>query len=251
MVRKRSICAWVFASPASILSSAKFTQLLAKWSATTKCCSLREPRLGEVPGIHYLRQRAEADAIRTAAQRGRRAVVIGASYLGMEVAFSLQEVGLSVTLIEAGPRVFPFLEAPEISTFFQTVVGQRGIAVRLNDTVERFTGTDRLEGVETLSGDTLPADLVVIASGVVPITEFLKDSGVTLDGDGFIQADAMLRTSAAGVFAAGDAVDFYDPVFARRRNVQHWDNAVRQGRLAARNMLGRRQRYDEVSAGGR
>jgi NTE family protein len=70
---------------------------------------------------------------------------------------------------------------------------------------------------------------------------------VALDGKGFIQADAMLRTSAVGVFAAGDAVDFYDPVFGRRRNVEHWDNAVRQGHLAARNMLGRRQRYDEVS----
>jgi NADPH-dependent 2,4-dienoyl-CoA reductase/sulfur reductase-like enzyme/predicted acylesterase/phospholipase RssA len=200
-----------------------------------------------LPGIHYLRQRAEADAIRTAAQSGLRAVVIGASYLGMEVAFSLQKLGLSVTLIEVGPRVLPLLKAPEISTFFQAVVGQRGIAVRLDDTVVRFIGTDRLEGIETRSGETLPADLVVIASGVVPTTEFLKDSGVALDGDGFIQADAMLRTSAAGVFAAGDAVDFYDPVFARRRNVEHWDNAVRQGRLAARNMLGRRQLYDEVS----
>ncbi len=222
----------------------RYGQMLLAPGATPRRSSAAGHAL---PGIYYLRQRAEADAIRTAARSGRRAVVIGASYLGMEVAFSLQELGLSVTLIEVGPRIFPLLEAPEISTFFQTVVGQRGIAVRLDDTVERFTGTDRLDGIETLSGETLPADLVVIASGVVPTTEFLKDSGVTLDGDGFIQADAMLRTSAAGVFAAGDAVDFYDPVFACRRNVEHWDNAVRQGRLAARNMLGRRQRYDEVS----
>jgi NADPH-dependent 2,4-dienoyl-CoA reductase/sulfur reductase-like enzyme len=91
------------------------------------------------------------------------------------------------------------------------------------------------------------ANYLCVLQFVVPATEFLKDSGVTLDGDGFIQADEMLRTSAAGVFAAGDAVDFYDPVFGRRRSVEHWDNAVRQGRLAARNMLGRRQRYDEVS----
>lgn len=198
-------------------------------------------------GIYYLRQLADADAIRTAAQRGRRAVVVGAGYLGMEVALTLQKLGLSVTLIESAPRVLPRLEAPEISTFFQMVVGQRGIAVRLDDTVERFIGTDRLQGIETRSGETLPADMVVLASGVVPTTEFLKNSGVALDRDDFIEADAMLRTTAAGVFAAGDAVNFYDPVFARCRNVEHWDNAVRQGRLAARNMLGRRQRYDEVS----
>jgi NADPH-dependent 2,4-dienoyl-CoA reductase/sulfur reductase-like enzyme/predicted acylesterase/phospholipase RssA len=210
------------------------------------------PRRSSVPGndlagIYYLRQRADADAIRAAAQSGRKAVVLGASYLGMEVAFSLQKLGLSVTLIEVGPRVLPFIQAPEISAFFETAASQRGIAVRLNDTAERFTGAGHIEAVETRNGETLPADMVVLASGVVPATEFLRDSGVTLDEKGFIQADAMLRTSAVGVFAAGDALDFYDSVFACRRNVEHWDNAVRQGHLAARNMLGRRQRYDEVS----
>ena len=200
-----------------------------------------------LPGIHYLRQRPDADAIRVAAQQGRRAIVIGASYLGMEIAFSLQKLGLLTTLIEVGPRVLPFLQALEISAFFQAAAAQRGIAVRLNDTVERFIGTDHVEAIETRSGDTLPADLVILASGVLPATGFLKDSGVALDDDGFIQADSMLRTDAVGVFAAGDAVNFYDPVFSCRRNVEHWDNAVRQGRLAARNMLGRRQRYDEVS----
>src|SRR5271167_4468262 len=170
----------------------RYGQMLLAPGATPRQSSAAGQTL---PGIYYLRQRADADAIRTAAQRGRRAVVIGASYLGMEVAFSLQELGLSITLIEAGPRVLPLLEAPEISTFFQTVAGQRGIAVRLDDTVERFTGMDRLEGIETRSGETLPADLVVLATGVVPTTEFLKDSGVTLDGAGFIQVDAMLRTS--------------------------------------------------------
>jgi pyruvate/2-oxoglutarate dehydrogenase complex dihydrolipoamide dehydrogenase (E3) component len=152
----------------------------------------------------------------------------------MEVAFSLQQLGLSVTLIEARPHVLPLLEAPEISTFFQRVAGQRGIAVRLDDTAERFTGTDRLEGIETRSGETLPADLVVLASGVVPATEFLKDSGVTLDGDGFIQADEMLRTSAAGVFAAGDAVDFYDPVFGRRRSTRAYPRSTASLSFAAR-----------------
>jgi NADPH-dependent 2,4-dienoyl-CoA reductase/sulfur reductase-like enzyme/predicted acylesterase/phospholipase RssA len=200
-----------------------------------------------LPGIHYLRGRDDADSIRIAAGSARRAVVVGASYLGMEIAFSLQKIGLSVTLIEMGPRVLPFLEAPEISAFFQAAASERGIAVRLDDTVERFTGVGHVEEIETRNGEVLPVDLVVLASGVTPATDFLKDSGIALDEGGFIQADAMLRTSAEGVFAAGDAVDFYDPVFACRRNIEHWDNAVRQGRLAARNMLDRRQRYDEVS----
>jgi NTE family protein len=202
---------------------------------------------GDLSGIYYLRQRADADAIRVAARSGRKAVVVGASYLGMEVAFTLQKLGLSVTLVEAGPRVLPFLEAPEISTFFQAAASRLGIAVRLNDTVVRFAGASRVEAVETQSGASLAADMVVMASGVTPGTDFLKDSGVMLDEGGFILTDAMLQTNAAGVFAAGDAVNFYDPVFVLRRNVEHWDNAVRQGELVARNMVGRRQRYDVVS----
>ncbi|THD61267.1 FAD-dependent oxidoreductase [Phenylobacterium sp.] len=210
------------------------------------------PRRSSAPGdglagVHTLRGRDDADAIRAAAQGGRSAVVVGASYLGMEVAITLRDLGLAVTLIEARSCVLPRLEAPEVSQFFQASVEARGVTVRLDDTVERFIGADRVEAVGTRGGETLPADLVVVAVGVVPTTGFLKDSGVTVDGDGFIQADAMLRTNVAGVYAAGDAVDFYDPIFMRRRNVDHWDNAVRQGRLAARNMLGRRQRYDEVS----
>ena len=222
----------------------KFGQLLLAPGAT--------PTPSEAPGhalqgVFYLRRREDADAIRAAAKAGHKAVVVGAGYLGMEVAFTLQELGLAVTLIESSPRLLPLLEAPEISTFFRSVAEKRGIEIRLEDTVKRYTGEDRLEGIETQGGDASPVDLAVVASGVVPCTQFLDGSGVALDEKGFIQADAMLRTSAEGVFAAGDAVNFYDPVFACRRNVEHWDNAVRQGRLAARNMLGHRERFDEVS----
>ena len=80
----------------------------------------------------------------------------------------------------------------------------------------------------------------------MPATEFLRDSGIALE-DGRVVVDALLRTSAPDVFAAGDVTTFYDPVFARRRHIEHWDNAVKQGRLAARNMMGRRLPYDEVS----
>jgi NADPH-dependent 2,4-dienoyl-CoA reductase/sulfur reductase-like enzyme/predicted acylesterase/phospholipase RssA len=222
----------------------RYRQMLLAPGATPRRMSVAGH---DLPGVCYLRDKADADAIRSAAQGGRRAVVVGASYLGMEVAFTLQGLGLSVILIEAEARVLPRLEAPAISDFFQAAAARRGIAVRLEDTVARFLGHDRLEGIETRRGETLPADLVVLATGVVPATDFLQGSGVTLSADGYIRADAMLKTDAPGVFAAGDAVEFYDPVFARARNVDHWDNAVRQGRLAARNMLGKRQRFDEVS----
>lgn len=222
----------------------KYGQLLLAPGATPK---RTEAPGHDLPGIFYLRQREDADAIRAAAKAGHRAVVVGASYLGMEVAFTLEALGLAVTVIETGPRLLPFLHAPEISSFFQSVAGERGMEVRLGDTVKRYVGDGRLQTIETQSGGALPVDFAVIASGVVPCTEFLAGSGVTLNEKGFIEADAMLRTSVEGVFAAGDAVDFFDPVFACRRNLEYWDNAVRQGRLAARNMMGRRERLEEVS----
>ncbi|MDV3480072.1 FAD-dependent oxidoreductase [Sphingobium yanoikuyae] len=210
------------------------------------------PRPSEAPGhdlsgIFYLRRKEDADAIRAAAATARHAVVLGASYLGMEVAFTLQALGLDVTLIESSPCLLPFLHAPEASAFFQMVAQQRGMAVRLDDTVKRYAGGNRLESIETQGGDVLAVDLAVIATGVDPGTAFLEGSGITLDDRGYIQVDEMLRTNVADVFAAGDAADFYDPVFACRRSLEHWDNAVRQGRLAARNMLGHRERFDEVS----
>ena len=222
----------------------RYGQLLLAPGATPKPSSAPGHDLS---GIFYLRQKDDADAIRAAAKSGGRAVVVGASYLGMEVAFTLQAMGVAVTILESSPRLLPFLEAPEISEFFHEAAQERRMEVRLQDTVKRYIGDDRLEAVETQTGEAFAVDFAVVASGIVPSTQFLKGSGVALNDKGFIEADAMLRTSAEGVFAAGDAVDFYDPVFERRRNLEHWDNAVRQGRLAARNMLGRRERFEEVS----
>src|SRR3546814_2205923 len=88
--------------------------------------------------------------------------------------------------------------------------------------------------------------MVIVSVGVMPATSFLDGSGILLE-HGFVAVDDRLRTNTEDVFAAGDVTSFYDPVFRRRRHIEHWDNAVRQGRLAARNMIGRRLRYDEVS----
>ncbi len=107
-------------------------------------------------------------------------------------------------------------------------------------------GTGRIREVETASGMRLPCDLLIVGIGVVPATDFLTGSGLALD-DGLIVVVDQLRTSAPNVFAAGDVTSFHDPVFASRRHIEHWDNATKQGRLAALNMLGRRMRYDEVS----
>ncbi|MFG1299804.1 FAD-dependent oxidoreductase [Xanthobacter sp. V3C-3] len=220
-----------------------YGQLLIATGAAPKTLDVPGASL---PGIFSLRRKADADAIRAAIAEAKAAVVLGGSFLGMEIAMSLLDAGLKVTVIEQGPVLLRHLEAPDLSHYFERHAENRGVSVILNDTVVAVHGRGRVEEVETSAGRHVPCDLVVVSIGVTPATDFLVGSGITLE-DGYVVVDALLRASAPNVFAAGDVTTFYDPVFARRRHIEHWDNAVKQGRLAARNMMGRRLRYDEVS----
>ncbi|MFG1352280.1 FAD-dependent oxidoreductase [Xanthobacter autotrophicus] len=199
-----------------------------------------------LPGVFSLRRKTDADAIRAALVQAKYAVVLGGSFLGMEIAMSLLDAGLKVTIIEQGPVLLRHLEAPDLSSYFERYAEGRGASVILNDTAAALNGRERVQEVETAAGRHVACDLVVVSIGVAPATNFLAGSSIALEG-GYVVVDALLRTSAPNVFAAGDVTTFYDPVFARRRHIEHWDNAVKQGRLAARNMMGRRLRYDEVS----
>ena len=197
-------------------------------------------------GVYSLRRTADADAIRQTALNAKRAIVLGGSFLGMEIAMSLVDLDLVVTIIERGPVLLPHLEASNLSAHFHRYAESRGINVLLNDTVSAIFGEDHVQEIETASGRRVPCDLLVISIGVSSASDFLRDSGIALE-QGRVIVDAQLKTNVADVFAAGDVTIFYDPVYARRRHIEHWDNAVKQGRLAARNMLGRRLLYDEVS----
>jgi len=220
-----------------------YGQLLIATGATPK--PLEVPG-ASLPGVFSLRRKTDADAIRAAITQAKHAVVLGGSFLGMEIAMSLLDAGLKVTIIEQGPVLLRHLEAPDLSSYFERYAEGRSATVILNDTAVAVHGRERVQEVETAAGRHVPCDLVVVSIGVAPATDFLAGSSIALEG-GYVVVDALLRTSAPNVFAAGDVTTFYDPVFARRRHIEHWDNAVKQGRLAARNMMGRRLRYDEVS----
>ena len=196
-------------------------------------------------GVHYLQTIADAEALRQAAKNATRVVVVGGGFLGLEVAASLARMGVHVTLIEENELLLPQLAAPELSVFFSRYCAERGIELRTNDIAVALEGASRVEAAVARSGELWPCDLVVVAIGVTPETGFLRDSGIQL-GDGIL-VDQYLETSAPGVFAAGDVANFFDIVFKERRRIEHWDNAVKQGRRAARNMLGRRIAYNEVS----
>jgi predicted acylesterase/phospholipase RssA len=154
-------------------------------------------------------------------------------------------MGIHVVLIEEGDLILPKLASPELSAFFSCYCAERGIELRTNDTAAVFHGRRCVEAVMTRSGEIWPCDLVVAAIGVTANIGFLRDSGILL-GDGIL-VDERLETNVPGIFAAGDVANFFDVVFKERRRIEHWDNAIKQGRLTARNMLGRRLVYDKVS----
>ena len=197
-----------------------------------------------LPGVHYLHSLSDALAIRSSVESARRVVVIGGSFIGLEVASSLRRRGLEVTILERDD-LFGQFKTPLISSYFQNCFKQRGVEVLLGETPAKFRGRQRVEAVLTHSGRQLPCDMVVIGAGVIPATGFLRGCGLEMDQG--IVVDRFLQSSHPDVFAAGDVANFFDPVIGRHHRVEHWDNAVKQGRLAARNMLGKRQPYEEVS----
>ncbi|MEZ5855999.1 MAG: FAD-dependent oxidoreductase [Hyphomicrobiaceae bacterium] len=198
-----------------------------------------------LPGIYRLRTLADADALKSAAAKARQVVIVGGSFLGMEVAAALSEMGLNVTIIDQERALFPKLRTEKVSQFLLDMFVKRNVTVRLSEMVHAFEGEQHVDCVVTSAGARLPCDLVVLAVGVAPNVEFLEGSGIACD-DG-VRVDRQLQSSHPDIFAAGDVASVCDPLLGRHNRVEHWDSAVKQGRIAARNMLGQRRLYDELS----
>ncbi|HET9718110.1 MAG TPA: FAD-dependent oxidoreductase [Pseudolabrys sp.] len=196
-------------------------------------------------GLYYLRTLADARDIKRAAEHASRVVVVGGSFLAIELAASLSANGIHVTLVAMEEILLDKLESQSISDFFDRTYREHGVDIVLGDEVTGFSGETKVEAVRTRSGKTLPCEMALVAAGVAPEVEFLRGSGIEID-DGVV-VDRYLQTNLPDIFAAGDVASFFDPVFNIRRRIEHWDNAIKQGRLAARNMLGQRMPYDEVS----
>jgi NTE family protein len=220
----------------------QFQKLLIATGATP--IRLQSPG-STLSGIHYLRTLTDALNIRRSAETARRVVVVGGSFLAIELAASLSARGIHVTLVALEEILLDKLQSRSISDFFSQYYRQHGVEIVVGDEVIGFLGERRIEGVRTRSGKILPCDLALVATGVAPEVEFLQGSGIEVD-DGIV-VDRHLQTNLPDIFAAGDVANFFDPVFNVRRRIEHWDNAIKQGRLAAKNMLGQRAPYDEVS----
>jgi NADPH-dependent 2,4-dienoyl-CoA reductase/sulfur reductase-like enzyme len=190
-----------------------------------------------------LRSFADADSIMEAAAHSRRAVVVGASFIGMEAASSLRERGLEVTVIAPSQEPFETTLGTEVGALFRRVHETHGVRFKLGNIVYRFEGSHNLAAVTLDNGEQIETDMVVVGVGVRPVTQFLD--GVEVDHAGAVAVDSRLR-AADGLYAAGDIVSFPDRRAGGNVRIEHWRTAQQQGRTAARNMLGRNVAFDAV-----
>jgi NADPH-dependent 2,4-dienoyl-CoA reductase/sulfur reductase-like enzyme len=221
----------------------RYRKLLIATGATPR----RLPVPGaELEGVYALRTLRDSEAIREAALASEQAVVVGGGFIGMEVASSLRQLGLAVTLIHLGQGLFDQLRSTELSEELAALYREHGVDVLLEHEVAGFGGDDRLGYVETRSGLCVEAQLAVVGVGVVPNVDFLADSGLSLDNG--VVVDERFETRAPGVYAAGDVANFFDPLYGRQRRIEHWSNANYQGTEVGKVLAGGGGGYDTVSS---
>jgi NADPH-dependent 2,4-dienoyl-CoA reductase/sulfur reductase-like enzyme len=195
------------------------------------------PGTGRLGGVHTLRTLDDARALRAALRPGVRIVVVGAGFVGAEVACTARALGARVTVLEAARTPLVRSVGEEMGAVLGRLLGRRGVDLRCGTEVEAVEGAGgRATAVRLTDGTVLPADLVVVGIGASPATDWLSGSGLDLD-DGVV-CDRYLRTSAPGVYAAGDVARWFDPVLDRTVRLEHWTTAAEQGALAARNAVG-------------
>ena len=201
----------------------------------------------DLPAVHTFRTLSDSMAVAGEAREARKALVVGGSFIGAEVAASLRMLGLEVTIVEMGDRLVPALASQELSDQVEELYHEQGVEIALGEQIEEFRANGlMLTGASTASGRTIEAFLAVVGVGVVPNVDFLDGSGLELT-DG-ITVDDHFRSSVPDVFAIGDVARFDDALAGRARRIEHWSNADSQGAHLGRNLAGGRKPYREVSA---
>lgn len=219
-----------------------------------------EPRRLSVPGatragVHYLRRLEDSERIRDAFAQSARVVIIGAGWIGLETAAAARAAGLEVTVLEAAELPLLRVLGPEVAQVFADLHREHGVDLRLGVEVAGLTGTGAeggggadgdgvVTGVALGDGTVVAADLVLVGVGIAPVVALAADAG--LDVTNGVRVDEHLRTQDPAIFAAGDVANAYHPTLRRYIRVEHWENARRQGAVAARSMLGQDVTFDRL-----
>lgn len=198
----------------------------------------------DLPGVHYLRNIEDVERIRADRPAATRVVIVGAGYIGLEVAAVLRESGLDVVVLETAERVLSRVVSPPVSEFFERIHRERGVELKLSTSLESFDGDERVRAAITTSGERIDADLAVVGIGIRPNTELAAEAGLAVD-DGIV-VDAYCRTADPDIYAIGDCTRHPNATYQRSLRLESVQNALEQAKTAAANITGNDARYDEV-----
>ena len=218
-----------------------FEKLIIATGAVVKTLDIPGSTL---PGIHYLRSLADSKIIRDHANHAKRAVVVGSGFIAMEVSSVLAQKGIETVMVVRDERVFKKLFTPEMSHNFETYFAARGVRFIKHAELKEARGEAALASVVLKDGRTIDCDLMVAGIGVQPLTRVAEESGIAV-ADGVV-VNEYLETAAPGIYAAGDVANYQDTLFGKRRRVEHWDNAVSQGKHCGAALLGERAPFVHV-----
>lgn len=197
-----------------------------------------------LPGVHYLRTIHDVDRIRDHFHPGASLVIVGAGYIGLEVAAVAAGFGLQVTVVELADEVMSRVEAPPLAAFMARVHRAAGVEIRCNTGVRSFSGDTRLRGVVGSDGVEIPADLAIVGIGILPNVELAEAAGLVCSNG--IMVDEYCRTSDPDVLAVGDCTNHPNPLLGRRVRLESVHNAQEQAKTAAATLLGRLEPYAQI-----
>ena len=198
----------------------------------------------ELAGVFELRTLDDMNGLRSRIRPGARLVVVGAGYIGLEVAATCLQLGLDVTVLEMTERAMGRVVAPQLSAFYAAEHAARGVKLHFNTLVSTIAGDTEVREVVCADGRRFPADAVVVGIGILPVTDIALAAGIACDNG--IVVDEHCRTSAPDVFAAGDCTNHPSPRYGRRVRLESVDHAFEHARSAAANMLGKNIVHDKV-----
>ena len=198
----------------------------------------------DLDGIFYLRTLADCDALRERLGERVRLAVIGAGWIGSEVAASARQLGAEVTVIDPASLPLERVLGVEVGAVYRDLHRDHGVELLLGTVIESFEGDRHVQAISTGDGTTVDCDLAVVGIGVVPRVELAEQAGLRTDNG--IVVDPRLATSAANIYAAGDVANAWHPFYGRHIRIEHWANALNQGPAAARAMLGAEVSYDRI-----